>query len=71
MYDSRLELLGRVMSGVILSFAPDLILLVLILILVLLVIIIRLAETFLHDNCMCRRFTVQNHLVVMVSLLAE
>jgi len=71
MYDSRLELLGRVMSGVILSFAPDLILLVL-LIFLLLVIIIRLAETLLHDDCVCGRFTVQNHLVmVVVSLLAE
>ena len=69
MYDSRLELLGRVVSGVILSFAPDFVLLVLIF--VLLVIIIRLAQTFLHDNCMSGRFTVQNHLVVVVSLLAE
>ena len=51
MYDSRLELLGRVMSGVILSFAPNLILL-LILIFVIFFIIIRLAETLLHDNCM-------------------
>jgi hypothetical protein len=69
MYDSRLELLGRVMSGIILSFAPNLILLVLVF--VLLVIIIRLAETFLHDNSMCGRFTVQNHLVMVISLLAE
>ena len=69
MYDSRLELLGRVMSGVILSFAPDLILLVLLIFLV--VIIIRLAQTLLHDDCMCGRFTVQNHLVVVISLLAE
>jgi len=70
MYNSRLELLGRVMSGIILSFAPDLILLVLIVLL--LVIIIRLAQTLLHDNCVCRRFTVENHLVmVVVSLLAE
>ena len=70
MYDSRLELLGRVMSRVILSFAPDLILLVLLI--VLLVIIIGLAETLLHDDCVCGGFTVENHLVmVVISLLAE
>jgi hypothetical protein len=63
MYDSRLELLGRVMSRVILSFAPDLILL-----LILLLLLIGLAQTLLHDYCVCGRLAVEDHLV---SLLAD
>ena len=50
MYDSRLELLGRFMSRVILSFTPDLTLLVLFIILLL---IIGLAQILPHDDCVC------------------